>query len=1020
MQYSKALCFMSSFILVLIIAGCSTKEVVKGNEVKSKVEKLEKSFRQEKVKPINSFSLPTDVKIDTIIVNNEEKQITIKLNKELSYLPFRKENVSEIYDFFRKYFGTDYAQYKFSVRTMGYDIRDLIPNYFRDYRSDYDYSRLPRTTPLRPNPVVQDISKKYKPTKGLFNRNIVVWPSHGWYYDNEENRWKWQRPRLFESVEDLLPYSFVIPYLEPMLENAGANVFIPRERDTQKNEVIVDNDSNNEISYVEKIYDNKTYWKKGIGKGFAVGNTPYASGVNPFDLGTYKYVSADSTKKAQVSWIPYIPQTGYYCVYVSYESLQNSINDAHYTVYHAGDTTHFLVNQTIGDKTWEYLGRFKFFKGFNPNEDKVVLTNQSSEPLDKLAFPAGRVVTADGVRFGGGMGVIERNGLTSGRPKYEEGARYWLQYSGMPDTLVYNLNDNKNDYVDDYESRAEYADYLYGAPFGPNRDRNVKGLGIPIDLSLAFHTDAGISHNDSTIGTLAIYSLDDIDTSKVFPNGMSRMVNRDLADLIQTQIVDDIRAKYDTTWVRRSLLNGKYSEAARPNFPSALLELLAHQNFLDMKFGLDPRFKFDVARAIYKAMLRFLSVQDDFQYQVQPLPVTHFTSYFKKDGDLILKWKPQLDPLEPTAKPDRYIVYTKINDGDFNNGTETDSCKLVIKNLQEGKIYSYKVTAVNDGGESFPSEVLSVCSLDNGKPTVLIINGFTRICGPLSVSTNKFSGFLNFDDPGVPYKYDISYTGPQFNFNPLSKYISNDSPGFGASGSNYETKIIAGNTFNFPYIHGVSLEDAGYSFVSSSVSAVMDSMINLNNYKYVDLILGEQKTTHWQRSYMDSVRGVQFKAFPGKLQGLIGKYLSGGGNLFLSGSYVGSDLLSSPNDYDTTFASRTLKYRYDAAHASGDGDVISADSSFYPLHDEFEFNVQPNDSIYAVNAPDAISNTGQSQVLLRYAENQFPAAVGYKGNYGVVAFGFPFETVLNQTSRDSLMESVMNFLKSRKVKDSKN
>jgi len=612
---------------------------------------------------------------------------------------------------------------------------------------------------------------------------------------------------------------------------------------------------------------------------------------------------------------------------------------------------------------------------------------------------------------------VERNGLTSGRPKYEEGARYWIQSSGMPDTLVYNLNDNKNDYVDDYESRAEYADYLYGAPFGPNRDRNVKGLGIPVDLSLAFHTDAGISHNDSTIGTLSIYSLRDIDTSKVFPNGMSRMANRDLADLIQTQIVDDIRVKYDTTWVRRPLLNGRYSEASRPNFPSALLELLAHQNFLDMKFGLDPRFKFDVARAIYKAMLRFLSVQDDFQYQVQPLPVTHFTSYFNKNGDLILKWKPQLDPLEPTAKPNRYIVYTKINDGDFDNGTETDSCKLVIKNFQEGDIYSYKVTAVNNGGESFPSEVLSVCRLDDEKPTVLIINGFTRICGPLSISTNKFSGFLNFDDPGVPYKYDISYTGPQFNFNPLSKYISNDSPGFGASSSNYETKIIAGNTFNFPYIHGTSLKDAGYSFVSSSVSAVMDSMINLNSYKYVDLILGEQKTTHWQRSYMDSIRGVQFKTFPRKLQGFIGKYLSGGGNLFVSGSYIGSDLLSSPSDYDTTFAARTLKYRYDADHASKDGKVVSVDSSFYPLHDKFEFSVQPNDSIYAVSAPDAILNTSQSQVLLRYAENQFPAATGYKGNYRVVACGFPFETILSQTVRDSLMGSVMNFLRIRKSKN---
>jgi len=36
-----------------------------------------------------------------------------------------------------------------------------------------------------------------------------------------------------------------------------------------------------------------------------------------------------------------------------------------------------------------------------------------------------------------------------------------------------------------------------------------------------------------------------------------------------------------------------------------LLELLSHQNLADMKYGIDPRFKFLVSRAIYKGMLRY-------------------------------------------------------------------------------------------------------------------------------------------------------------------------------------------------------------------------------------------------------------------------------------------------------------------------------------------------------------------------------------------------------------------------------
>ena len=98
----------------------------------------------------------------------------------------------------------------------------------------------------------------------------------------------------------------------------------------------------------------------------------------------------------------------------------------------------------------------------------------------------------------------------------------------MPDTLVYSLNKNENDYNDDYQSRAEFGNYLFGNPYGPNKNRSEKGLGIPIDLSLAFHTDAGISRSDTTIGALAIYSLTSTDSQLVFPDGMSRLASRDM------------------------------------------------------------------------------------------------------------------------------------------------------------------------------------------------------------------------------------------------------------------------------------------------------------------------------------------------------------------------------------------------------------------------------------------------------------------------------------------------------------
>jgi hypothetical protein len=601
---------------------------------------------------------------------------------------------------------------------------------------------------------------------------------------------------------------------------------------------------------------------------------------------------------------------------------------------------------------------------------------------------------------------LKETGKQAGGRKYLEGARYWLQYAGMPDTLVYSLNNLENDYNDDYQSRAEYGNYLYGAPFGPNKDRNIKGLGIPIDLSLAFHTDAGITKNDTTIGTLSIYGLRDSKREEFFPDGVSRIANRDFADILQTQIVNDLRAKYDTVWNRRQLMEANYSESTRPNVPSVLLELLSHQNFLDMQFALDPRFRFDVSRAIYKAMLRFLSVHYDFEYVVQPLPVTHFSSEFEGDNAVLLRWEPREDPLEVTASPDRYIVYTRIDSGDFDNGVLVYENKTLIK-IEEGKIYSFKVTAVNNGGESFSSEILSVCKINNGKNPVLIVNGFNRISGPSKIESNNFSGFTNFIDEGVPDKFDYGFTGTQHDFDPFSEYRSNDAPGHGASHADYETKIIAGNSFDFPFIHGEAVKAAGYSFISSSDESIIDGDIDLNKYSFVDLILGEEKETRWQKPFADSLHGTQFRAFPKKFQEKITNYLNSGGNLFITGAYVGSDLFSGKDSLDIKFAREVLKFNLSTNHAAKTGGVFSTKKINLP--DNFNFNTELNDKIYSVEAPDALNPVKDSETLIRYSENSFSAGVGYKNDYGVVVFGFPFETILDSNTRAEIMKEILRY-----------
>ncbi|NCU33017.1 MAG: hypothetical protein EOM23_08830, partial [Candidatus Moranbacteria bacterium] len=110
----------------------------------------------------------------------------------------------------------------------------------------------------------------------------------------------------------------------------------------------------------------------------------------------------------------------------------------------------------------------------------------------------------------------------------------------MPDSLVYSLNFGRNDYNDDFMSRGEWVNYLIGDAFKLGDKTMNGGLGIPVDLSLAFHTDAGITPNDSVVGTLAIYSTQ-TDKGR-FGDGVSRLASRDLTDLVQHQIVTDVRA----------------------------------------------------------------------------------------------------------------------------------------------------------------------------------------------------------------------------------------------------------------------------------------------------------------------------------------------------------------------------------------------------------------------------------------------------------------------------------------------
>ncbi len=819
---------------------------------------------------------------------------------------------------------------------------------------------------------VENISRKYIPTKGLANRHLALWASHGRYFNNSKEQWQWQRPILYCTTEDLFTQTIVVPYLMPMLENAGATVFSPRERDWQPNEIIVDNDNRKDGSYTET--EIQSHWTDGGAVGF--GGDPAQriyGGSNPFTWGTTRKAKASREAQCMISYQPDIPQDGQYAVYVSYPNGKKNVSDAEYTVVHKGVETKFLVNQKMGSGTWVYLGTFSFEKG-NSSRNRVVLTNASKEK---------GFVVADAVRFGGGMGNISRQGQTSGLPRCLEGARYYAQWAGAPDS-VYNTYNGTDDYKDDINARSRMANWLAGGScFAPD----AEGKDVPIELSLAVHSDAGYASDFKSIyGSLSICTTNT--NGGVLGDGTSRQASRQFADMLLEGMGNDLKALYGK-WNVREVYDRNYSETRQPLVPSAIIETLSHQSFPDMRMAQDPNVKFSIARSIYKTVLKFLSKRHDKSYMVQPLPPVDLRVDFVGEGLVELSWESQRDPAEPSAMPQKYIVYTSPGSQDFDNGEDVKGNKIRIK-LSPDVVYSFKVTAVNDGGESFPSEAIAAVYHAGAEKTVLVVNGFHRLSSP-SVRDDEYSlGFDMDEDFGIDRGLNVGWSGKQTVFD-KTLHEREGAGGLGYGSEELVGKFIMGNNFCYPAEHAQAIAAMKeYNVVSCSSKAIEKDFVDMGKFAIVDLILG------LERNGKESI--VPYKTFPKTLQGKLSDYLDKGGKLLVSGAYIASDMTT---EAEKAFLSNIL-------HVNGNGATTTETLS--GMGTSFDLFTSPNEQHYASPKVDILQPTGAAFSTLLYS-NGTSAAVAYSGSRSrTVALGFPFECITSASKRKAIMKGFIRFL----------
>ncbi len=204
----------------------------------------------------------------------------------------------------------------------------------------------------------------------------------------------------------------------------------------------------------------------------------------------------------------------------------------------------------------------------------------------------------------------------------------------------------------------------------------------------------------------------------------------------------------------------------------------------------------------------------------------------------------------------------------------------------------------------------------------------------------------------------------------------------------------------FGFIYGRALRDNQYSFDTVPNEAITDSLIDLNNYEAVFWILGDES--------------VADETFSASEQQWVIRYLENGGNLFVSGSDIATDLDPDANPGatpdDSLFLSDYLKADF-SDHQAGLYNVTGQGGSIFD-----GFSAAVGQSPYTPDSIDIILPVGGSTIAgLEYASGQ-TAAIYYEGIFGngtsaglLVYCTFPFETVFNAGVRVEFFSRVLNY-----------
>lgn len=779
-------------------------------------------------------------------------------------------------------------------------------------------------------------------TGALSGRIIYTSGGHGWAWNGSS--WSLGRPVLNQMNEDYgnLDQMSLFAYY---CFNAGATVVPFRPIGNQTNEVVLDNTSP-QVTWAG-AWENSS-------------STVYygAPGAMP-----YRFAAADTTETATATYAPAFPASGFYPVYTWALHGANRINQL-YRIRHAGGESSVRIPHHMVGNGWVYLGTYYFEAGRNPASGAVVISNEATAER-----PSGAVI-ADAIRFGNGMGSINRGGGVSTYPREEEAARYWIQAAvgqGQSSTLYDNPGSTD-------------SDDNVGAPIRMAAEMNREAEGAMAKrLYVSFHSNAGGGR-----GVTALYNNPALSPNVAKNSNTPNQLR--LAQLLGTEVNSDMATLggfletpwynrgSDITFARSDYAFGEINNNTISNeFDATIVEVAFHDNASDARLMRDPKVRNWVARATYQGVVRYMNQFDAAPLVLLPEPPSNVRAMGSNDT-VILNWAAPIAQ-GGAGSPAGYAVYASTNGYGFGAPILTTGLanSAAVPGLAPGIVHYFRVSATNSGGESLPSETVA-CRLPvhSSSSRVLFVNGFTRFERNLNLRQTPQSG--QYRPPG----HDQN-TGTIDRVMPRQV-----------------------NSFDYVVPHAQALAAvSGMALDSCQLQAVTNGTVSLTNYHVLVWAAGNQSSAD--------------RTFNSAAQQQVAAFLSRGGHLLVSGAEIAWDLdrPTGPTTADRDFLRNVLHASLGGA-ANDDAGVYQFAPTPTALFAGLSVGAFDDGSqgIYSVGYPDALvpSGPGAFAVLSYPAYNGGSAGVFYDGSAGggkVLYLGFPFETITNPQTRSTYMARIL-------------